>query len=85
MRETRASTTAMRVAMRRAAHQIFDDPKVFDDPVALVIIGHEGAAQLKAAARKQHSRIARYLRAVYGGLCAAATRKTSWPAQSRAA
>ncbi len=53
----------MRVAMRRAAHQIFDDPKVFDDPVALPIIGPEGVAQLKAATGKQHSRIARYLRA----------------------
>lgn len=63
MRDTRASTTAIRVAMRRAAHQIFDDPKVFDDPVALAIIGPEGVAQLQGAAGKQHSRIARYLRA----------------------
>jgi methyltransferase (TIGR00027 family) len=63
MRETRASTTAMRVAMRRAAHQIFDDPKVFDDPLALAIIGPEGVAQIKASAGRQRSRIARYLRA----------------------
>src|SRR5580698_7847011 len=62
MRDTRASTTAMRVAMRRAAHQIFDDPKVFDDSVALAIVGPEGVAQLKTAG-KQHSSIARYLRA----------------------
>src|SRR5277367_3080945 len=63
MLDTRASTTALRVAMRRAAHQIFDDPKVFDDPVALAIIGPEGVAQLQGAAGKQHTRIARYLRA----------------------
>src|ERR1700719_4374202 len=63
MQDTRASTTAMRVAMRRAAHQIFDDPKVFDDPVALAIVGPEGVAQLQGAAGKQHSRMARYLRA----------------------
>ena len=35
MREGRASITAQRVAERRAAHQLFDNPKVFDDPVAL--------------------------------------------------
>lgn len=33
------SETALRVAMRRAAHQILDDPKVFDDPLALRILG----------------------------------------------
>ena len=33
------SETALRVALRRAAHQILDDPKVFDDPLALRILG----------------------------------------------
>jgi methyltransferase (TIGR00027 family) len=48
MKETRASATAQRVAMRRAAHQLLDDPKVFDDPVALRIIGKESASALQA-------------------------------------
>ncbi len=34
--------------MRRAAHQLLDDPKVFDDPLALRIIGNESASALKA-------------------------------------
>ena len=33
------SETALRVAMRRAAHQVLDNPKVFDDPLALRILG----------------------------------------------
>lgn len=33
------SRTAYRVALRRAAHQVFDDPVVFRDPVALHIVG----------------------------------------------
>jgi methyltransferase (TIGR00027 family) len=48
MKKTRASATAQRVAMRRAAHQLLDDPKVFDDPVALRIIGKESASALQA-------------------------------------
>ncbi len=36
----------MRVAMRRAAHQIFDRPRVLEDPLAMVIIGPEAAAKL---------------------------------------
>jgi methyltransferase (TIGR00027 family) len=34
--------------MRRAAHQLLDDPKVFVDPVALRIIGKESASRLQA-------------------------------------
>lgn len=48
MKEDRPSATAQRVAMRRAAHQLLDDPKVFDDPVALRIIGKESALALQA-------------------------------------
>jgi methyltransferase (TIGR00027 family) len=58
------SVTAQRVAMRRAAHQLLDDPKVFDDPVALRIIGEEGAAILQADPLKhESSRLSPYLRA----------------------
>ncbi len=44
--EGRPSATAQRVAMRRAAHQLLDSPKVFDDPFAIPIIGEEAAAKL---------------------------------------
>ena len=48
MKEKRPSATAQRVAVRRAAHQLLDDPKVFDDPVALRIIGKESVSKLQA-------------------------------------
>ncbi len=41
MRDAKPSRTAQRVAMRRAAHQLLDDPKVFDDPLAVAIAGGE--------------------------------------------
>jgi methyltransferase (TIGR00027 family) len=39
LRDVKPSLTAQRVAMRRAAHQILDDPRVFDDPLAAAIAG----------------------------------------------
>ena len=39
MVEQTPSRTAYRVALRRAAHQVFDDPVVFRDPLALRILG----------------------------------------------
>jgi methyltransferase (TIGR00027 family) len=48
MIEARPSRTALRVAMRRAAHQIFDHPKVLDDPIAVPIIGARAAEKVKA-------------------------------------
>jgi len=42
------SRTALRVAMRRAAHQIYDArPLVLDDPVAVPILGHTYAEELR--------------------------------------
>jgi methyltransferase (TIGR00027 family) len=55
MKETRPSATAQRVAMRRAAHQLLDDPKVFDDPVALRIIGKEDASALQVDPRQSEA------------------------------
>lgn len=43
----------MRVALRRAAHQLLDEPRVFDDPLALRIIAAEDAAALRADPRAQ--------------------------------
>jgi methyltransferase (TIGR00027 family) len=50
--------------MRRAAHQLLDDPKIFDDPVALRIIGKESALALQADPRQYESTpLSPYLRA----------------------
>jgi methyltransferase (TIGR00027 family) len=46
------SLTAQRVAMRRAAHQLFDDPRVFEDPLAIPILGEEPAARLRSGDRE---------------------------------
>jgi methyltransferase (TIGR00027 family) len=39
VQDEKPSATAWRVALARAAHQVFDTPKVFDDPLALRIVG----------------------------------------------
>ncbi|MBT9332536.1 class I SAM-dependent methyltransferase [Paracidobacterium acidisoli] len=46
MQQGRASRTALRVAMRRAAHQLYDEPLVFHDPLALRVLGEEDAARV---------------------------------------
>jgi methyltransferase (TIGR00027 family) len=48
MDQGRPSTTAQSAAMYRAAHQLLDDPRVFNDPLALGIIGTESAAVLRS-------------------------------------
>ena len=59
MIEAQPSRTALRVALRRAAHQLVDaEPLVFRDPFATRIIGPEAAAELgrtPAAERKPFS------------------------------
>lgn len=39
MKTGKASRTALRVAIRRAAHQIADPPPVLDDPIAVKLVG----------------------------------------------
>ena len=63
MREFLPSKTALRVAMHRAAHQLFDNPKVLDDPLALPIIGPEAVRQLRSMASRYGGDVARNLRA----------------------
>lgn len=64
MSDKRPSATAQRVAMQRAAHQLLDDPKVFDDPIALRIVGRESAMALQADPRRfEDTKLAPYLRA----------------------
>jgi methyltransferase (TIGR00027 family) len=57
--ETRPSLTAHRVAMRRAAHQVLDQPPVFEDPFALRILG----ADAQSVATRPDDRPSRQLRA----------------------
>lgn len=60
----RPSLTALRVALRRAAHQLLDHPPVLADPLALPILGPAEAAALRAdPTRNETSRIAPFLRA----------------------
>jgi len=48
MEQARPSRTALRVAMRRAAHQIYDaKPLVFDDPIAVAILGDTYAEEVR--------------------------------------
>jgi methyltransferase (TIGR00027 family) len=49
MNEHHPSQTAHRVAKGRAIHQIWDHPRVFDDPVAVRILGHDVAAEISGA------------------------------------
>jgi methyltransferase (TIGR00027 family) len=49
------SKTARRVAIRRAAHQLLDEPKVLDDPLALRIIGPEAANELRSNPKEHHA------------------------------
>jgi methyltransferase (TIGR00027 family) len=69
MKEGQPSATAQRVAVRRAAHQLLDEPKIFDDPLALRIIGQEGVSELQSdpyqqdQSRAETTRLSLYLRA----------------------
>ena len=47
MEQAIPSKTALRVALRRAAHQMHDLPVVFDDPMAVAILGAAYAEELR--------------------------------------
>jgi O-methyltransferase involved in polyketide biosynthesis len=46
MHRSRPSRTAYRVALRRAAHQLLDNPPVFKDPLAISIVSSSAASSL---------------------------------------
>ncbi|HJV01434.1 MAG TPA: SAM-dependent methyltransferase [Burkholderiaceae bacterium] len=48
LRQGVASRSALAVAMLRAAHQLLDQPPLFNDPLALAILGPELAATVRA-------------------------------------
>ncbi len=52
METGRASRTALRVAIRRAAHQLADHPPVLNDPIALPLLGPGFARDLDRAMEK---------------------------------
>ena len=55
MEAARPSRTALRVAMRRAAHQIYDaQPLVFSDPIAVPILGAEYLPEIERTRFKLH-------------------------------
>lgn len=52
MQTGRASKTALRVAIRRAAHQLMDRPCILHDPIALPLLGPGFARDLERASHK---------------------------------
>jgi methyltransferase (TIGR00027 family) len=61
----RPSHTALRTALKRAAHQLLDSPLVFEDPLALPILGPVQEAALRADPNKfERTKLAPYLRAL---------------------
>ena len=63
MKAGEPSRTAQRVALRRAAHQLLDVPPVFEDPLALRMVGRERADALRDGSAGDGGDLGRYLRA----------------------
>ncbi len=64
MQDARPSRTALRVALRRAAHQLYDaQPLVLDDPIAVPILGGEYLPEVHRTATKLHKPFSVALRA----------------------
>jgi methyltransferase (TIGR00027 family) len=63
MHNAKPSRTAQRVALRRAAHQLLDDPKVFDDPLAVALAAREAAHEVQRPGGEVEPAFARSLRA----------------------
>jgi methyltransferase (TIGR00027 family) len=57
------SRTAYAVAMSRAVHQILDSPRIFEDSVALNLIGPKAIGGIRAEEGRFNARHARHLRA----------------------
>jgi len=64
MQQSIPSRTALRVAMRRAAHQLYDaHPLVLDDPIAVPILGQEFLPEVHKTATKMEKPFSVALRA----------------------
>jgi O-methyltransferase involved in polyketide biosynthesis len=64
MKQDCPSLTAHKIAMMRASHQVLDDPKVFEDPIALRILGTQGDSDIHIEKRRFKTRLHSYLRAM---------------------
>jgi len=49
MKTGKASKTALRVAIRRAAHQVMERPRILDDPIAVRLVGTGFARDMERA------------------------------------
>ena len=63
MKPDTASQTALHVAMLRAVHQVLDNPKVFEDPLAIAITGHQSTAEIQTNRARYESTFHTRLRA----------------------
>ncbi len=63
MREDAPSKTAQGVALRRAAHQLLDRPRVFEDPLAVAMAGPRAAEEILSAPERWATDESRRLRA----------------------
>ena len=63
MQPDRFSTTAHYVGIARAAHQIIDTPKMFDDPIALKLVGINQPSELYSVANWSETKFSRRRRA----------------------
>src|SRR5689334_8092694 len=61
--EGQPSRSALMVARLRAAHQLLDVPAIFDDPLALPVLGPEDCVQVQSNARSYDAGFNRILRA----------------------
>lgn len=64
MKQNNPSLTANRVAMMRAAHQILDNPIVFNDPLAPSILGAQSISDIHSQEQKIKTKLNSYLRAI---------------------
>lgn len=64
MKHSTPSLTANKVGMMRAAHQLFDNPIVFEDQIALSILGAESISDIRSKKQKFTTRLHSYLRAI---------------------
>jgi len=63
MQDEIASRTALRVAVRRAEHQVLDKPRVFEDHLSLSIIGPEAASEIRPGRVNRRQRLSPSFRA----------------------
>ena len=67
LRQGKPSATAQGAAEGRAAHQLLDRPLVFEDPLALRILGRDGEANLRAELANHQTPLMRALRGQFVG------------------